>query len=136
MDCFSSDQRSNIMRRVRSSGTRPERAVRSVMRQMGVRFRTCCGNLPGKPDVVIPSRKTVILVHGCFWHGHHCEAGRLPKANRSYWKSKQITNIRRDDRNAKALRARGWKIMTLWECQIIGSARFRMRLSRFLKEHP
>ncbi len=69
MDTFDPAQRSKIMRRVRSSGTKPELIVRSMVRRMGVRYRSCLGNLPGKPDLVIPEQRKVILVHGCFWHG-------------------------------------------------------------------
>jgi DNA mismatch endonuclease, patch repair protein len=132
MDTFDSAQRSNIMRRVRSSGTRPEMAVRRMVRRMGIRYRSCPRNLPGKPDLVVPDQRKAILVHGCFWHGHRCEAGKLPKSNRSYWKSKQTRNARRDLRNARALRSKGWKLLTVWECQIRGSTRLKSRLSRFL----
>src|ERR1700730_10083688 len=85
MGIFDPDQRSEIMRRVRSSGTRPEMIVRGIMRRMGVKYRCCPPNLPGKPDLVIVGQRKAILVHGCFWHGHHCEAGKLPKSNRPYW---------------------------------------------------
>jgi DNA mismatch endonuclease (patch repair protein) len=132
MDTFDSAQRSDIMRRVRSRGTEPEMAVRSMVRRMGIRYRSCPRDLPGKPDLVVPDQHKAILVHGCFWHGHRCEAGKLPKSNRSYWKGKQTRNARRDLRNARALRSRGWKVMTVWECQIRGSKRLESRLSRFL----
>ncbi len=132
MDSFDSTQRSDIMRRVRSSGTQPEMTVRSIVRRMGVHYRSCPRNLPGKPDLVIPDQRKAILLHGCSWHGHCCEAGKLPKSNRSYWRSKQSGNARRDLRNARALRSKGWRLMTVWECQIRGNKRLESRLSRFL----
>ena len=79
MDTFSRNQRSEIMRRVRSRGTQPEILVRSIVRRMGVRYRSCARNLPGKPDVTIVGQRKVILVHGCFWHGHNCKAGKAPQ---------------------------------------------------------
>jgi|SRR6266581_3677039 len=136
MDTFSRGQRSEIMRRVRSSGTHPETIVRGIVRRMGIRYRSCARNLPGKPDVVIVGQRKAILVHGCFWHGHNCEAGKLPKSNRSYWKKKQAKNALRDSRNARALRSRGWKLMVIWECEIGGSKRLQAKLWRFLKLKP
>jgi DNA mismatch endonuclease, patch repair protein len=133
VDTFNPIQRSEIMRRVRSRGTQPEMIVRSIVKRMGVRYRSCLRNLPGKPDLAILAQRKAILVHGCFWHGHDCEGGKLPKSNRSYWKSKQSKNTLRDLRNARALRLRGWKLMTLWECEIRNRKRLEARLSRFLK---
>lgn len=136
MDTFSRIQRSEIMRRVHSSGTKPEVIVRRILRRMGVGYRSCPRNLPGKPDLVMASERKAILVHGCFWHGHHCKAANLPKSNRSYWKAKQTRNALRDSRNARALRARGWKILVVWECEIRGGKRLQTRLSRFLRPRP
>ena len=134
MDTFEPSRRSEIMRRVRSSGTRPEMIIRGIMRRMGVRYRSCPRNLPGKPDLVTVEQRKAILVHGCFWHGHRCEAGKLPKSNRSYWKSKQARNALRDARNSRALRSKGWKQMVIWECEIRASKRLEERLSRFLRQ--
>jgi DNA mismatch endonuclease, patch repair protein len=136
MDTFSRDQRSQIMRRVRSRGTQPELTVRSIVRRMGIKYRTCARALPGKPDLVILGQRKAILVHGCFWHGHHCERGELPKSNRSYWESKQFKNAVRDKTNARSLRSRGWTLMVIWECQIRESKRLEARLSRFLSQQP
>jgi len=132
MDTFDPTQRSEIMRRVRSSGTKPELIVRNMVRRMGVRYRSCLPNLPGKPDLVMPEQRKVILVHGCFWHGHDCDAGKLPKSHRSYWKCKQERNELRDAQNARELRSRGWKRMVIWECEIRSDKRLQARLSRFL----
>lgn len=132
MDTFSREKRSDIMRQVHSSGTRPERIVRDIVTQMGFRYRSCASNLPGKPDLVIGRKQKAILVHGCFWHRHDCKAAKLPKSNRAYWKRKQAGNVRRDTMNARALRSRGWRVMVLWECQIRPGKRLESRLSRFL----
>lgn len=135
MDTFTPIKRSEIMRRVRSRDTQPEKIVRSIVKRMGVRYRSCFPNLPGKPDLVMSAQRKAILVHGCFWHGHGCEGGKLPKSNRSYWKNKQAKNALRDLRNGRALRSRGWKLMTIWECEIRRGQRLEARLSRFLKMH-
>lgn len=133
MDTFDPNQRSEIMRKVRSSGTKPELVVRSMVRRLGIRYRSCLRNLPGKPDLVVVEQRKVVLVHGCFWHGHDCEAGKLPKSNRSYWKSKQAKNEIRDEQNARELRSRGWKRMVIWECEIRKNERLQAKLSRFLR---
>jgi len=134
MDVFAPTKRSEIMRRVRSTGTQPEVVVRGILRRLGIRYRCCLGNLPGKPDLVVPDGRKAILVHGCFWHGHRCDAGKLPRSNRAYWKKKQANNALRDSRNARELRSRGWKLLVLWECEIHGNNRLHARISRFLTE--
>lgn len=136
MDTFTAKERSQIMRQVRSRGTQPEIVVRSIVRRMGIRYRSCARNLPGKPDLVMAGLRKAILVHGCFWHGHHCEAGNLPKSNRSYWKNKQAKNSLRDVQNARALRARGWKLMVIWECEVRGTERLQTKLQRFVSLKP
>lgn len=132
MDTFSRKQRSEIMRRVRSRGTKPEIFVRSIMRRWGVKYRSCARRLPGQPDLTIVGQHKAILVHGCFWHGHHCEAGKLPKSNRPYWKNKQARNARRDSQNTRALRLKGWKVIVIWECETRGT-RVESKLRRFLE---
>lgn len=136
MDTFTRTERSEIMRRVHSRGTRPEMIVRGIIRKMGVKYRSCPRNLPGKPDLVLVGQRKAILVHGCFWHGHHCEAGKLPKSNRSYWRSKQAKNALRDSRNSQALLSKGWRLMVIWECEISAAGRLRARLSRFVRLKP
>ncbi|HXP78802.1 MAG TPA: very short patch repair endonuclease [Verrucomicrobiae bacterium] len=135
MDTFVPSQRSEIMRRVRSSGTQPEIIVRKILRGMGIKYRSCPRSLPGKPDLVIATQQKAIFVHGCFWHGHHCDGGKLPKSNRTYWRSKQAKNALRDSRNTRTLRSKGWKLMVVWECQTRGSKRLESRLARFLGPH-
>ncbi len=121
-DIVSEEQRSYNMSRIRSKNTKPELAVRSMLHQLGYRF-TVNGpknkTLPGKPDIVLPKYKTVIFVHGCFWHGHEgCKDFRLPKTRTEWWKSKIEGNVARDKKAQKALRALGWKVLVVWECDL------------------
>src|SRR6185437_468235 len=133
MDTFSRIKRSDIMRRVHSSGTRPEMAVRNIVKRLGFRYRACYSSLPGKPDIVINEERKAIFVRGCFWHAHRCKAAKLPKSNRTYWKRKQTRNASRDATVARELRSKGWKLMVLWECQIRSGKRLESRISRFLR---
>jgi DNA mismatch endonuclease (patch repair protein) len=126
MDILTSQQRSELMSRIRGRDTKPELALRSMLHQLGYRF-TVNGpknkSLPGKPDIVLPKHRTVIFVHGCFWHGHeHCPAFRLPKSRRAWWKRKIEGNQQRDLRNENALRDLGWHVVTIWECALRTSA--------------
>lgn len=117
-DVFSRRQRSAIMARVRSQNTSPERAVRSLVRQLGYRFCSHARHLPGKPDIVFSRRKVAIFVHGCWWHGHRCSRGaRVPKTNIDYWINKVANNKRRDRRVRRQLANLGWKSLVIWECQ-------------------
>ena len=111
--------RSEIMRAVKSRDTSPEIAVRKLLSGLGYRYRLHSKKLPGKPDIVFSGRKRAILIHGCFWHGHDCKRGaRLPKTNTKYWQAKIARNKERDERYLVELRARGWKIKVLWECEL------------------
>src|SRR5262245_32611892 len=101
---------------VRGAHTKPELAVRRLTFGMGFRYRLHVNALPGRPDLVFPSRRCVILVHGCFWHRHaRCKLARLPKSRVQFWRSKLEGNRERDRRNQRALRARGWRVLVLWE---------------------
>jgi len=114
--------RSAIMRAVKSKDTTPELVVRRLVHGMGYRYRLHAKDLPGKPDLVFPQRRKVILVNGCFWHGHSCQRGaRQPKANAEYWRAKVQKNRVRDQKNEKALREAGWDVLTIWECQTAAS---------------
>lgn len=117
-DVFSRKKRSEVMAAIRAKNTKPEVVVRRLLHMMGYRFRIHAASLPGKPDIVIPRIRTVFQVKGCFWHGHKCLKGRLPTANRSYWVPKIAGNIERDRRNNRKLRALGWQVNTVWECNI------------------
>ena len=115
------------MSRIRSGNTKPEMIVRSLLHSMGYRFRLHGrvskkyykkGILPGKPDIVLAKYKTVIFVHGCFWHRHEgCKRATLPKSNKGYWNSKLKSNILRDDLNEDKLKSMGWCVIIVWECE-------------------
>jgi len=118
-DVFSPEKRSDVMRRVKGRNTSPELAVRSMLRAAGIGYRLGGMGLPGKPDVTMKGRRVVIFVHGCFWHGHDCARGaRQPKANAEYWSAKIARNRARDARVAAALEAGGWRVLTVWECDL------------------
>lgn len=127
-----SAERSRIMRAVKSRDTTPERAVRSLLHKKGYRFRLHRKDLPGCPDLVFVSRRKVLFVHGCFWHGHNCKRGaRVPRTNAEYWTGKIARNRARDQRTKTALKALGWRALVLWECELKRPAAVR-RLERFL----
>lgn len=116
-DVFTPEKRSAVMRRVKGKDTTPELAVRRILRTAGIGYRLGGAGLPGRPDVVMKGRRTVVFVHGCFWHGHDCPRGsRKPKANAAYWIAKIDRNRVRDAANAEALLALGWRVITVWEC--------------------
>jgi DNA mismatch endonuclease (patch repair protein) len=109
--------RSALMSRIRSSGTKPEIAVRRALHARGFRFRLHRRDLPGKPDIVLPKYRLAIFVHGCFWHQHSgCRLASRPKTRGDYWGPKLAANVARDERHAAELKALGWRIETVWEC--------------------
>ena len=118
MDTISPQARSALMARIRSKNTAPERTVRSILHRLGFRFRLHGRDLLGKPDIVLPRHRKIILVHGCFWHGHTCALASKPKSNRSYWKKKMAANYSRDARVENGLVCDGWSVLVLWECDI------------------
>lgn len=133
-DRFSPQKRRQIMQAVKTRDTAPERALESLLRELGLPFEQHVAELPGTPDFYFPDQATVILVHGCFWHGHRrCAKGRnRPKANRKFWATKLNENRRRDRRIARQLRAVGLSVYTIWECEVKPSqipARLRNRLT-------
>jgi len=116
-DVHTPAQRSYNMSRIQGRDTKPERIVRSIVHQMGCRFRLHRKDLPGKPDLVLPGRNKIIFVHGCFWHMHRCRYGRVtPKTNAEFWQAKREATVERDRRNRRDLRAEGWEVLTVWEC--------------------
>ena len=116
-----SEQRSRNMSAIKSKNTKPEIAVRKLLHSMGYRFRLHRKDLPGSPDIVLPKYKTVIFVHGCFWHRHeNCKYASIPKTRKEFWESKFKANINRDNLNQANLLLRGWKIIIIWECQLKG----------------
>mgnify|MGYP002479970780 CR=1 FL=1 len=121
------------MRSVKSKDTKPELLIRGLLHRVGYRFRLHRNDLPGKPDIVFPSRRKVIFVHGCFWHGHPCKRGdRLPKSNASYWSAKITRNKLRDRKAVSELQQSGWSVLTIWECQVRDHDRLLNRISKFL----
>ena len=118
MDVFTPEKRSQVMALIRAKHTKPELAVRRALHAMGYRFRLHARHLPGNPDIVLARHRTIILVQGCFWHGHRCLKGRVPEGNRAYWSVKLAGNKERDRRNGRRLRALGWRVRTVWECSV------------------
>jgi DNA mismatch endonuclease (patch repair protein) len=134
-DVYDSAKRSAVMARVKSQGTQPEKLIRRIFTDLGARYRLHRKDLPGSPDVVMPGRRLAIFVHGCFWHGHDCARGsRVPKANREYWLAKVARNTARDGRNVSDLAAGGWRVETVWECQMKDREALRARLAALLEE--
>lgn len=131
-DNHTPQQRSENMRAVRGKNTGPEVFVRSLLHRLGYRFRLHRKDLPGTPDIVFPARRSVIFVHGCFWHGHNCSRGTPPSSNVDFWRRKIAGNRERDGRTQKQLRKDGWKVLTVWACQTKNPRRLEKRVSRFL----
>jgi DNA mismatch endonuclease, patch repair protein len=126
--------RSAVMRAVKSRDTSPELAVRAILRPIAPGYRLHRDDLPGKPDVVYASRKLVIFVHGCFWHGHNCARGaRSPKANADYWRAKIAGNRDRDVKTLAAYAAMGWRVLIVYECELKGKAALSSRLAEVLR---
>ena len=129
-DVYSPEKRSAVMRRVKSRDTTPERVVRRLLTGLGVRYRLHRADLPGKPDIVMPGRRLALQIHGCFWHGHDCARGaRVPKANRDYWLAKVGRNRARDADTIARLQALGWRVETLWECEMKDELALKARLA-------
>jgi DNA mismatch endonuclease (patch repair protein) len=117
-DVFTREKRSEVMAAIRAKDTKPEIAVRRALYGMGLRFRLHVSALPGRPDIVMRKLMAIVQVKGCFWHGHGCLKGRVPGVNRPYWRGKIAGNKARDRRNERRLRARGWRVRTIWECRV------------------
>lgn len=118
VDTFTPEERSEIMRKVRSKNTTPELVVRSVLHRLGFRFRLHRKDLPGNPDIVLPRHNTIVFVHGCFWHRHKgCKAASMPATKAEYWEEKFRRTVKRDNVNIRSLRKSGWKVVVVWECQ-------------------
>lgn len=133
-DVMTPEQRSRCMAAVKGKDTKPEMIVRKYLFSRGMRFRVQVRKLPGNPDIVLPKYKTVILVNGCFWHGHEdCKYFRLPKSNVEFWKEKIERNIERDRESMQALLDLGWKIIRVWECELRNKANRENTLNKIYK---
>lgn len=133
-DHVSPEKRSAIMSAVRSEDTGPELTVRRALHRLGYRFRLHRRDLPGSPDIVFPARQKVVFVHGCFWHGHDCRWGRLPKTRVEYWREKIEGNRLRDARNYEELEQLGWEYSITWQCELRDLDGALDRLLMFLDE--
>jgi DNA mismatch endonuclease (patch repair protein) len=128
-DRLSRERRSWNMSRIRGKNTVPEKQVRSSLHRAGYRFRLHPKQLPGRPDVVLPKYRTVVFVHGCFWHRHKgCRYAYTPKSRVAFWNAKFESNVERDRRNSRELRRLGWKVVTVWECEAGHPDRWLRRL--------
>ena len=117
-DNVTAELRSAIMRRIRSKDTKPELLVRQFLHRCGLRYRLYA-NLPGSPDLIFPKYRVAVFVHGCFWHQHPgCRHSGIPLSNQSYWTPKLARTIARDKRNAAQLEEAGWRVQTIWECEV------------------
>lgn len=118
MDVHSKDIRSKNMSHIHGKDTKPEMIVRKCLFSKGFRYRKNVKSLPGSPDIVLPKYKTVIFVNGCFWHKHDCDYFKWPATNELFWREKINRNVERDKHNINELESMGWKVITVWECEI------------------
>jgi DNA mismatch endonuclease, patch repair protein len=126
-DNLTPDQRRRCMQSIKSRDTSPELLVRRHLHRLGFRFRLNVANLAGKPDIVLARFKTVIFVHGCFWHSHNCSRAVTPKSRASYWIPKLANTQKRDSRSKYLLKKGGWKVITFWECELNNRQKIEMR---------
>lgn len=133
MDTLTKAERSERMGLVRSKDTAVEMTARRIVHALGFRYRLHGSDLPGSPDMVLPSKRTVIFVHGCFWHRHpRCKLARLPKSRLDFWVPKLEANRARDVRNIRKLRRAGWRPLVVWECQLSDPEVLKLRIKRFV----
>ncbi len=132
-DHLSRRARSDLMRRIPSRGTKPEKLVMKLVRVLVGSFRAHATSLPGQPDIAVFGLRRAVFVHGCFWHQHAgCSRSNVPRSNRTYWIPKLARNVARDKQNLRALRSRGWKAAVIWECDCKNPDRLEKKLRRFL----
>ena len=123
-----SEQRSRNMSAIKSKNTKPEIAVRKLLHSMGYRFRLHRKDLPGSPDIVLPKYKTIIFVHGCFWHRHeNCKYASTPKTRKEFWKSKFKANVKRDKEIQEKIKNIGWKSVVIWECELKSTKQIKQK---------
>lgn len=135
MDVYDKKKRSEIMARIKGQNTQPELLVRSIVHNLGYRFRLHRRDLPGNPDIAMPKHRKVTFVHGCFWHGHkRCPRAARPATNIAFWRKKLDSNIARDRRNIRLLRKAGWRVLVVWQCQTRKPETLKKTLLKFLRE--
>lgn len=133
-DNLTPEQRKHTMSRVKGKDTGPEMQVRRWVHKMGYRYRLHRKDLPGNPDLVFPAHHKIIFIHGCFWHGHDCKAGRKqPKTHSDYWTAKLARNKSRDAANQRLLTEQGWRVLVVWECELKRADELMNRLNDFLQ---
>lgn len=132
MDSRTPEKRSEIMSAVRTRDTGPELFVRKLLFAQGYRYRLHRKGSPGRPDIVFPGRSKAVFVHGCFWHGHRCSKGRLPKSHLRYWRPKMSENKKRDARNLAQLKRIGWHTLVVWQCELGNDKMLMRKLKAFL----
>ena len=135
-DLWTKEQRSRVMSRVKNKNTKPEVQVRSMLHRMGYRFRLHRRDLAGAPDIVLPRHRKAVFVHGCFWHNHDCPRGKRPSTRTEFWNAKLVANIERDRANQEALEEKGWRVLTLWECEVKDPDYIQEKLRHFLEDDP
>lgn len=133
-DIYSKEKRSEIMSKISGKETKSEVMVRKYLFEKGFRFRKNDKRYPGKPDIVLSKYRTIIFIHGCFWHGHHCKAAKLPATRTKFWKNKISENIERDKRNYTELKERNWNVITVWQCELSKKEKREIRLERLASE--
>jgi DNA mismatch endonuclease (patch repair protein) len=133
MDIVSKQDRSRMMARVRGTNTAPELKVRKTLHKLGFRFRIHRRDLPGTPDIVLPRFKSVILVHGCFWHRHEgCREASVPATRKEFWRKKFAENTERDRKNIASLRKMGWRVLVIWQCEAESNEALVKKIIKFL----
>ncbi|HEY3374646.1 MAG TPA: very short patch repair endonuclease [Candidatus Aquicultor sp.] len=132
-DVFDKEKRSWIMSRVTGKDTKPEMVVRRAVHGLGYRYRLHGKNLPGHPDLVLTRHKKIVFVHGCFWHGHEgCKRSKRPSSNTQFWNEKIDKTMRRDIKVEEELKALGWNVLVVWECETKNPEELMRKLERFL----
>lgn len=131
-DVFTVEKRSAVMAAIRSKDTKPEMAIRRALHAAGFRYRLHVRTLPGKPDIVLPRYKTAIQVRGCFWHGHTCHDGHVPKSRADYWPDKLTKNMQRDGINDARMQDKGWTVVNVWACECSSRQRVSDTVQRII----
>lgn len=134
MDVLTPEQRRRCMASISGKNTKPELIVRKLLFSLGYRYRLHYSNLPGKPDLVFPSKRKVIFIHGCFWHRHDCSKGKsLPSNNSEFWQKKLSDNVIRDSKNISDLKKLGWDVLVIWTCELKNLELLAVNLHTYLQ---